>query len=69
MDYIAKPYQPSVIKARLRIHLELNDARNRLANQNVILEAEVAKRTALLIEAMEATEAANTRPREYFWLP
>jgi signal transduction histidine kinase len=59
VDYIAKPYQPSVIKARLRIHLELNDARNRLANQNVILEAEVAKRTALLIEAMEAAEAAN----------
>ncbi|OGR34641.1 MAG: hypothetical protein A2051_02175 [Desulfovibrionales bacterium GWA2_65_9] len=44
MDYIAKPYRPSIICARVRTQLELKRARDWLADQNTYLEAEVARR-------------------------
>ncbi|HZW25953.1 MAG TPA: ATP-binding protein [Gallionella sp.] len=43
-DYITKPYRPPIILARVHTRLELKHARDRLANQNVYLEAEVARR-------------------------
>jgi len=43
MDYIAKPYRPSIICARVRTQLELKRARDWLADQNTYLEAEVAR--------------------------
>jgi signal transduction histidine kinase len=44
VDYIAKPYRPPIIRARVHTQIELKRARDRLANQNVYLEAELAKR-------------------------
>ncbi|MDO9227172.1 MAG: two-component system response regulator [Pseudomonadota bacterium] len=46
VDYISKPVVPSVLLARVRTQLELKGARDRLADQNTWLEAEVARRLA-----------------------
>jgi putative two-component system response regulator len=46
VDYITKPVQPAIVLARVHTHLELKRARDRLADQNVFLEAEVARRMA-----------------------
>jgi putative two-component system response regulator len=43
-DYITKPLKPRVVLARVRSQIELKQARDRLANQNAFLEAEVALR-------------------------
>jgi putative two-component system response regulator len=43
-DYITKPLKPRVVLARVRSQIELKRARDRLANQNAFLEAEVARR-------------------------
>lgn len=44
VDYITKPIKPAIVLARVRAHLELKHARDRLANQNEWLEREVARR-------------------------
>lgn len=44
VDYITKPIKPAIVLARVRAHLELKQARDRLANQNEWLECEVARR-------------------------
>ncbi len=44
VDYITKPFSPAVVLARVRTHLELKDARDRLARENDWLEHEVARR-------------------------
>jgi len=44
VDYITKPIKPAIVLARVRTHLELKLARDRLANQNEWLEREVAQR-------------------------
>jgi putative two-component system response regulator len=44
VDYIAKPLKPAVVLARVRAHVELKRARDRLADQNTYLEAEVERR-------------------------
>lgn len=46
IDYIGKPIKPAVVLARVATHLELKLARDRLAEQNTWLEAEVARRMA-----------------------
>jgi len=46
VDYITKPVSPPVVLARVRAHLELKRARDRLARQNEWLEAEVARRVS-----------------------
>ena len=43
-DYIAKPITRAVVLARVRAQIEAKQARDWLKNQNVILEAEVARR-------------------------
>jgi putative two-component system response regulator len=52
VDYIAKPIKPPIVLARVAAHLELKMARDRLADENVWLEAEVARRLSenLLIQ-------------------
>jgi putative two-component system response regulator len=52
VDYIAKPFKPAIVLARVRTHLELKQARDRLAHQNEWLEQEVARRMSenLLIQ-------------------
>jgi putative two-component system response regulator len=44
VDYITKPLKPAVVLARVRTHVELKRARDRLTGQNAFLEAEVARR-------------------------
>lgn len=44
VDYITKPIRPAIVLARVRAHLELKAARDRLRDQNTYLEAEVARR-------------------------
>jgi putative two-component system response regulator len=46
VDYITKPIVPQITLARIRIQLELKQARDRLRHQNDTLEAEVARRMA-----------------------
>jgi response regulator RpfG family c-di-GMP phosphodiesterase len=43
-DYIVKPIKPAVLLARVRAHLALRQARQRLADQNAWLEHELARR-------------------------
>ena len=56
VDYIAKPYHPHIVLARVRTRLELKRARDWLRDQNVYLEAEVTRRVA---ENLAIQEAAN----------
>ncbi|MDA3950997.1 MAG: response regulator [Spirochaeta sp.] len=42
-DYITKPAKPAILIARVRTHLEIKYARDRLRDQNGWLEAEVAR--------------------------
>ncbi len=44
VDYITKPFNPSIVLARVRTQLELKQARDRLAQENDWLEHEVARR-------------------------
>ena len=44
VDYITKPINPAIVLARVKTHLELKQARDRLADNNHWLEAEVARR-------------------------
>jgi two-component system, NtrC family, sensor kinase len=44
VDYIAKPYRPPIILARVHNQLELKHARDWLRDQNAYLEAEVERR-------------------------
>ena len=43
-DYIAKPFKPAIILARIRSQLLVRQARHWLQNQNQALEAEVSRR-------------------------
>jgi putative two-component system response regulator len=44
VDYVSKPVNPTVLLARVAVHIELKQARDTLANHNAKLEAEVARR-------------------------
>ena len=44
VDYITKPVKPAVVLARVRTHLELKSARDRLRDHNADLERELAQR-------------------------
>jgi hypothetical protein len=44
VDYVAKPVKPAILRARVGTHLEIKQARDRLKDQNVWLEAEVTRR-------------------------
>ncbi|MFW5836441.1 MAG: hybrid sensor histidine kinase/response regulator [Desulfovibrionaceae bacterium] len=44
VDYIPKPFNPAVVAARIRNHLQLQQARRELARQNEILRENVALR-------------------------
>lgn len=60
VDYITKPVVPAIVLARVRTHLELKHARDRLAGQNVWLEQEVARRMSenLLIQDLNVRALA-----------
>ena len=44
-DYLTKPLSAPIVLARVRTQIELKRSRDRLRNQNALLEAEVARRT------------------------
>ncbi|CAN5921062.1 two-component system response regulator [soil metagenome] len=44
VDYITKPMRPAIVMARVKTHLELKRARDRLQCQNLVLEVEIARR-------------------------
>lgn len=44
VDYITKPIRPAVVLARVRTHLELKRARDRLRDENAWLETELKRR-------------------------
>ncbi|OHC67023.1 MAG: hypothetical protein A3H93_18360 [Rhodocyclales bacterium RIFCSPLOWO2_02_FULL_63_24] len=73
VDYIAKPYNPAIVLARVRTHLELKHARDWLANQNVYLETELARREATLHSVTGAARDAiimiDDQGRIAFWNP
>lgn len=55
VDYITKPISPPVVMARVKTHLELKQMRDYLKNQNVLLEAEVQRRTQEVVSVQEVT--------------
>jgi putative two-component system response regulator len=60
-DYITKPFQPTVVLARVHTQLEAKQARDWLRDQNFTLEAEVARRMAEndLIQAVSIRALAH----------
>lgn len=67
VDYITKPIKPAVVLARVRTHLDLKHARDRLADQNLHLESLVTERTVALRQAMEQLKSAHDDlKRTYF---
>ncbi len=69
VDYIAKPFSPPIVEARIRNHLMLREARLLLKNQNATLERKVAERTYELAQVRDATilamaSLAETRDNE-----
>jgi putative two-component system response regulator len=69
VDYIAKPYRPPIVLARVRTQLELKRARDWLTNQNAYLEEEVARRMRDILLIQDITinalaELAETRDPE-----
>lgn len=67
VDYITKPVKPAVVLARVKTHLELKQARDRLADQNAQLESLVAQRTRDLKEALDQVEMSHDElKRTYF---
>jgi putative two-component system response regulator len=59
VDYIAKPFNPLVVRARVDTHISLLTARRDLARQNAVLEVRVAERTAQLREALAKVKDAS----------
>ena len=69
VDYITKPIVPAVVLARVRTHVELKRARDRLADHNNYLEAEISRRMAendrtQLVSIRALAHLAETRDPE-----
>lgn len=56
VDYLTKPVNSAIVRARVAAHLEIKDARDRLRTQNALLEEEVQQRTASLQSALRERE-------------
>ena len=56
-DYIAKHNPPAVVLARVRAQLEVKQARDWLRNQNLLLEAQVLRRTAEILAVQNQLQA------------
>jgi len=69
VDYITKPYSPSIVKVRIHNHLELKRSRDLLERQNEILEEKVRERTQEVVLTQDVTiltlaSLAETRDNE-----
>ena len=60
VDYVTKPVSPPIVLARVKTHLALKASADFLRDNNEFLEAEVAKRTAEIAAAQDATILAMT---------
>jgi putative nucleotidyltransferase with HDIG domain len=67
VDYLTKPIKPTIVLARVRLHLELKAARDALASQNSILETRVAERTEALKVALDKTELAHAALKKTYF--
>jgi putative two-component system response regulator len=63
-DYISKPFRPAVVLARVRAHVEIKRARDRLADQNAYLDAEVGRRMAETLHIQDVSIHALARLAE-----
>ena len=63
VDYIAKPISPATVRARVRTHLALREARLALERQNQTLEARVKRRTERLRQLSAELVLAEERER------
>ena len=61
VDYISKPLRPTIVLARVHTQLELKKARDGLRDQNIFLEAEIARRMGenLLIQEVSIRALAR----------
>jgi len=59
VDYVTKPYQDEEVLARIRIHLELRDARRKLQDQAAHLEELVRERTYDLNQAQKVANIGS----------
>lgn len=69
VDYITKPFRPSIVLARVHTQLELKRARDWLSDQNAFLEVEVERRMHDILVIQDVTigalaELAETRDKE-----
>ncbi len=55
VDYITKPFHAAEVKARIQTHLSLEEMRRQLGSQNVLLEHQVAQKTAEIREMLNAS--------------
>ncbi|MDL2330237.1 response regulator [Desulfosarcina sp. OttesenSCG-928-A07] len=55
VDYITKPFQAAEVKARIRMHLSIEEMRLELASQNERLEALVSKKTREIQTVFDAS--------------
>jgi putative two-component system response regulator len=58
VDYITKPIRPSILKERVKNHLELKVSRDKLKRQNETLEEKVLDRTRQMEELQDVTMVA-----------
>jgi len=64
-DYVTKPFDPNELMARVKTHLELVDAQQKLKEVNVWLEQKVAERTAELEIANEQLKKLDQAKMEF----
>ncbi len=58
VDYITKPFSPAIVKARVKTHLSLKNARETLKRHNIVLEQQFTESARELEETkIEATRA------------
>lgn len=69
VDYITKPVRPRIVLARVRTHLDLKRANDRLVDQNAYLEKEISRRVDELADIQNLSihtlaHLADTRDAE-----
>ncbi len=67
VDYVTKPVQPSVLRARVGSHLALAESRHQLELANRELELRVAERTRHLERALRGAEAADRAKSQFLY--
>ncbi len=64
-DYVTKPFDPNELMSRVKTHLELKDAQEKLKEVNTWLEQKVAERTAELEVANEQLKKLDHAKMEF----